>query len=177
MSIKIAVTGKIRSGKDTVSHFFIERGFKRFKFGDGIKEIIEKYFPDAWSKGKPRTYYQFIGQALRQLDPDVWIKYVLKKIEESGADNVIIDDMRQLNEAKKLKELGFIIIKVEADINTRLKRMVDLGDKFNLEDLFHETEQQVDLIIPDFIVINNDSIESVYKDLEFIYNYIEQNST
>ena len=53
--MKIALFGKIRSGKDTVGKILIEEyGFNRFAFGDGIGEIIQKYFPEAWEGGKPR---------------------------------------------------------------------------------------------------------------------------
>ena len=48
MLMKVALFGKMRSGKDTVGKILIdEYHFKRFAFGDGIGEIIEKYFPEA----------------------------------------------------------------------------------------------------------------------------------
>ena len=80
---KVALFGKIRSGKDTVGKILIEEyGFQRVAFGDGIGEIIEKYFPEALEGGKPRKHYQHIGQQLRVLNQDVWINYLLKKVEK-----------------------------------------------------------------------------------------------
>ena len=70
--MKIAVVGKCRAGKDSFAKFFINRGLQEFKFGTGIAEIIQKYFPEEWEKGKPRHLYQGIGQYLRSFDQDVW---------------------------------------------------------------------------------------------------------
>lgn len=158
--MKIAIFGKIRSGKDTLGKILIdEYGFTKKAFAEGIGEIIEKYFPDAFKGGKPRQHYQVIGQALRTLDPNVWVNYLLNNIKNLKCENIVITDGRQLNEAKRLKEEGFLIVKVTADEELRLKRMQQLGDVFNEEALQHETELNVDLIEPDIEIFNNESIE------------------
>lgn len=177
MGHKVAICGKIRSGKDTIAKMFINDGYREFKFGTGIAEVIQKYFPEDWAKGKPRLHYQHIGQQLRELDADVWVKYTLKQVDEYLKDNpngnVIIDDMRQENEAEKLKEAGFIIIKVRALEKVRVKRMLDAGDTFKLEDLYHETEQQVDMIVPDIIIDNDGSLEDLYREVRDMKILIE----
>lgn len=167
--IKVAITGKIRSGKDTFGSFFLEKGLKEFKFGDGIREIIEKYYPGTMERGKPRRHYQHIGQQLRVLDNDVWVNYTLGNIRryctlypslaESG---IIVTDMRQPNEADRLRAEGFTIIKVEAEEATRIERMRKAGDQFTLETLTHETELNVDRIAADIVINNNGSKKDLY---------------
>lgn len=168
--MKVALFGKIRSGKDTVGKILIkEYGFQRFAFGDGIGEIIDKYFPEARVYGKPRKHYQHIGQKLRELNPNVWINYLLQTVWESGRAsrvsgdefNVVITDGRQLNEAEKMKKEGYLIIKVTTPDELRVERMKALGDIFEPEDLQHETELQVDLIQPDVEIINDGSLEDL----------------
>lgn len=165
--MRVALFGKMRSGKDTVGEILIKRyDFKRYAFGDGIGEIIHKYFPDTLKHGKPRHHYQFIGQQLRELDEDVWIKYLLKKVEADEPKravqeipfNVVVTDARQYNEYLRLKENGYIIVKVETDEDIRLERMRALGDNFTLELLEHPTELQVDKVVPDVVIKNNGSL-------------------
>ena len=45
---------------------------------------------------------------MREIDQDVWAKYVLKKIQEDKNENCIIDDLRFQNEADFLSDWIFI---------------------------------------------------------------------
>lgn len=175
--MKVAIVGKIRSGKDTVGHMFIkEHGCFKLAFADGIGSVIRKYFPEAFKEGKPRRHYQHIGQEFRKLDPDVWIKDLtrtLTSLEERGITNFVITDMRQVNEASYLKEKGFTIIKVETADEIRLERMNAEGDTFTLEDLNHETELQVDEIPYDYLIDNNTTLEDLRVQVDYIINEIK----
>lgn len=180
--IKVAICGKIRSGKDTLAGFFIDEGLTECKFATGIDEIIDKYFPTAKAQGKPRRHYQHIGQQLRVLDNDVWINYTLGHIDmlerfypSTHAAGFVISDMRQPNEAKRVKENGFVIIKVVADDKERLARMKALGDQFTAADLNHETEQGVDNIEADIIVYNNGSKKDLYLQFLEIWDKLSYN--
>lgn len=170
--MKIALFGKMRSGKDTVGEMLInDYNFKRFAFGEGIGQIIEEYFPEVLMEGKkPRHHYQFIGQQLRQLDEDVWIKYLLKSIAEYEQESeesvrVVITDGRQSNEAVKLKEQGFVIVKVEAPDKVRMERIIQAGDQFTPELFQHETELQVDQINPDYIITNDKDLKHLDRQI------------
>ena len=175
--MKVALFGKMRSGKDTVGKILIdEYHFKRFAFGDGIGEIIEKYFPEALAGGKPRKHYQHIGQELRVLNPDVWVNYLISNIKEfelvckvfNMPEKVVITDGRQFNEAEKLREEGFLIIKVTTPEELRFKRMKELGDVFSPEQLNHETELQVDMIQADIEIINDGSLDDLRSKVQKI---------
>ena len=174
--MRIALFGKMRSGKNTVADLLTdEYGFKQFAFGEGIGEIIVKYFPEAYAEGKPRHHYQHIGQELRKLNPDVWINYLFRSVghyltqEQADSlinktkpnENIVVTDGRQLNEAEMLKKAGYIIVKVETPEEIRVERIKESGDSFNLEQLNHETEKQVDLIEPDVVIRNDGSLEEL----------------
>jgi dephospho-CoA kinase len=75
--MKIAVTGEIRSGKDSVCEYIMRRvpDCEKLYFAEGIEEIIRRYFPEAFKHGKPRKHFQDIGQFMRTIDKDVWVKF------------------------------------------------------------------------------------------------------
>lgn len=166
--LKIAVTGKMRAGKDTFagclkqSYPFIE-----LKFSDGITDIIKAYFPEALQHGKPRQHYQVIGQSFRQLNADIWVNRVGKEIAEVEAilpnANFLVTDLRQPNEAEFLRENGFVIVKVVADKAVRLQRMQDENDSYTADDLQHETETNVDEIVADFTVYNDGDLTDLHE--------------
>lgn len=175
--MKIALFGKIRSGKDTVGALLTqEYGFKRFAFGDAIGDIIQEYFPEALEGGKPREHYQHIGQEFRKLNPDVWVNYLLRNTSDfesvmeafSIKSNIVVTDGRQINEAEKLRENGFLIIKVTSPEELRIQRMKALGDVFTMKQLNHETELQVDSITADIEIVNNGTLEDLKAKVEDI---------
>ncbi len=182
--VKIGITGGIRSGKDTVADILVElintlymhNSKMVLGFADGIRDLMEIFLPDLLEGGKPRKAFQGIGQELRQHDPEVWVKYALKTMELNDVvypdTHYIVKDVRQPNEAKALKERGFTIIKVVSDRQTRIDRAKAEGDVFNEDDLNHETEKAIDLIIPDTIIHNNGTLDDLYEAIEdFLLDY------
>lgn len=183
--LKVAITGKMRSGKDTLAEWFIEKGVRKFTFASGIEEIINKYFPLAKTNGKPRLHYQHIGQALRQLDNNVWVNYTLGQIDkyrymypaQARKYGVIITDLRQPNEVEALKKEGFVIIKVECDTEERVVRMKKNKDRFSPEDLEHETEKNVDNVQADYVIDNNGSLKDLYIQFCGLWKELENNGS
>lgn len=173
--IKIALTGKMRSGKDTV-YGILRDEFEapslgkaqvdQYTFGGRLKHFAHELFPDELSKGKPRKLYQEFGQLMRQIDPNVWINQVHKEISQAEVvdehDSIvvsIITDLRQPNEYKYCRDNGFHIIRIKASDETRMARMKADGDNVSLGDLKHETETYVDSYDVDY-EIDNDSLSS-----------------
>jgi dephospho-CoA kinase len=180
VNLNIALVGKMRSGKDTLAEYAIENyDFTRFAFGDGIREICGILFPEQMKDGnKPRSLLQGVGQMMRQIDNDVWVNKCFSEIETErlmcvtavGKDivNPIITDLRQPNEYQRCKDEGYIIIKVHCDEDLRIKRILEKNDKFNVNDLYHETEMHIDTYDCDFVISNNGSIEELYKQFDEI---------
>jgi len=131
--IIIGISGKIGSGKDTVTNSIIknfkEYKFKNKKFAHYVKKICalltginlkvltnrqtkEKYLED-WGMTVGRMF-QLIGtESIRNnLHPDAWI---LTLVANSKGQNVIISDVRFKNEANYIKNNGGILIRLEGD--------------------------------------------------------------
>jgi dephospho-CoA kinase len=175
--MKIAVVGKMRSGKDTLAKFFIDNDDAvKIAFGDEIKALSKHFFPEEVAKGKPRWIYQKVGQDFRAIDPNVWIKQLdtrINQLEFHGLYNIVVSDVRQQNEYDYLKEKGFTVIKVEAADEIRKERIIKAGDTFKPEDFYHETETATDDIPCDYLVTNNVDVFSFYDQIQFIYNELK----
>lgn len=158
--IYIALTGKMRSGKDTVAKQLAKQ-FKKetfhvnqIAFGDALKAKAKELYPEEFVEGKkPRELYQWFGQTLRERNEDVWVNQVAQFINKKNKDTqqwgydpqvYIITDLRQPNEYQFCKDNNFIIIKVECDDVTRVNRMNALGDNYTPTDLHHDTETHID---------------------------------
>ena len=106
--MKIAICGPICSGKTYLSDYLQNNyNLRKYAFGDKVKEIANDLFN---MKYKNRKLLQTIADKMREIDKDIWAKYVIQQIEH--LDNIIIEDLRFVNEAKYLQTLGFIIIKL-----------------------------------------------------------------
>lgn len=158
--IYIALTGKMRSGKDTVARYlsaqFRKEGFfvNRIAFGDALKAKAKELYPEEFTEGKkPRELLQWFGQTLRERNEDVWVNQVAQTINDKNKNSkqwgynpqvYIITDLRQPNEYQFCKDNNFIIIKIECDDITRINRMNVLGDNYTPTDLHHDTESHID---------------------------------
>lgn len=180
--IKIALCGRLRSGKDTVgNHLYIKYGFSTVAFGDALKKNAHATFPWVGEFSKPRALYQQFGQLMRQIDPDVWIKHAERAVNgaidfrvNTGADQVgvVITDLRQPNEYEWAKANGFSIIRVTAQDEDRILRANVAGDSFTEADLEHETESHIDGFTVDYEIVNDGSVDDLKRKIDEIMEAI-----
>lgn len=174
----IAITGPMRSGKDTVADYLVDmHGFQGFAFANGIKKICALAFPHLMANGKPRKLYQGVGQEFRKYDPDVWVKYTFNEIAAARPRQAVISDMRQPNEYRHLKNAGFFVVMVNACYETRLERMLAAGDDFEPEDLNHESEQHFKDYLVDFELNNEGTVDELEQQVEAMLTAFERRGT
>jgi dephospho-CoA kinase len=171
--IKIALTGKMRSGKDTVAeHLFFHQGFSRVAFGDALKRNAHAAFPWIPKTPKPRALYQKFGQIMRQeFDEGIWIKHAELSVRAAidyrvniiGAEQVgvVLTDLRQPNEYEWARANGFSIIRVTAPDEDRIARAKLAGDSFTEADLEHETESHIDGFAVEYEIVNDGSVDAL----------------
>ena len=170
--IKIALTGKMRAGKDTVYKMiedelnYPKAQVTQLSFGEQLKHYANELFPYKVRDGKPRKLYQDFGQLMRQIDPDVWVNQVDELLEqqegyvfyfdkeERGLVISVITDLRQPNEYEYCKDNGFHIVRVNASDKARMVRMESTKDVVTVGDLNHETEQHIDTYRVDYEIEN-----------------------
>jgi dephospho-CoA kinase len=176
--IKIALTGKLRAGKDEVAHhLYIRHGFDKVAFGDALKRTVHEVFPWVSEFSKPRALYQQYGQLIRQIDDSVWITHAERRIKGDidfrvgmGADQIgiVVTDVRQQNEVDWCRANGFTLIRVTAPDEVRIGRAISAGDDFTVHDLAHETELAIDGFDVDYEIVNDGSVADLQAKVDAI---------
>jgi dephospho-CoA kinase len=176
--VKIALTGKLRSGKSIVgNHLYIRHNFNEVAFGDALKRTAHETFPWVSEFSKPRALYQSVGQLMRQIDNEVWIKHAEQAVKgaidfrvHTGAEKVgvVITDVRQQNEVDWCRANGFTLIRVTAPDEDRIARAIAAGDNFDEEDLEHETESYIDGFSVDAEISNSGTIDELKAQIDEI---------
>lgn len=173
---KIALLGRSGAGKDTFADFLVEeRNFTKIFFAEPLYLIANEVF--GMTK-KNRELLQDIGIALRGVDEEVLVNNLRKRVEEAekeGIENIIITDVRQKNEFNALKEMGFVFIYIDANLDKRMERIA-IRDNIIIDDEYikrvetNPAETGCDGLLNDSSLIamhvsNNRSLESLKEDV------------
>lgn len=171
----ILISGKARSGKDTIAKYLIEQyGYTRWAFADKLKECIYKYSDwDGKKDEKGRKLLQSVGQAFREYDKDNWIKVLAKDIVEYIQDyhflsyfNIVISDVRFVNEIETFKKLMLEAFD-ENNIKFTTIRIDRPIENDNAE--WHKDISEIDLDNYkdfDYIITNDSDIDSLYRKID-----------
>jgi hypothetical protein len=113
-NLKIAFIGKKAVGKSFAADYLVKnRTFKRMRLEDGITKFIRyMYAYRPHQRVKWETRYEMYN-ALYKIDNEIFIDYLLRKLETVTMD-VVVDDAKYLNEVDKLKKAGFIIVRISS---------------------------------------------------------------
>ncbi len=132
---RFAFCGSMGSGKSYTSRTISdnpkwEGNCKVLSLATPIKEIA------ANMNQTSRAAHIMVGMAGREIDGEVWVKKLRDKINSDSYihRDIIVDDVRFLNEVQMLKEEGFTIIYLKTPWHIRFKR-VKLRCGENFEDL------------------------------------------
>lgn len=128
MGILIGVSGKARSGKDSLFNMAENNGFRRLSFAEDLKSRGRKDFgltaeyTDGASKDEmttklnghsPREFFIELGNLYRKYDPDFWLRQAVAKAKEDPTKDWMVTDVRYPNEADAIKKLGGLVIRLE----------------------------------------------------------------
>jgi hypothetical protein len=170
-SLRLAFSGKMRSGKEEAMKYLNEKYFNNsafvINFADPLYTLcktIQTYcgFPVE----KDRGLLQYIGTDYgRAKNPNVWINKLFGDIECYHFDKtVMIGDARFTNEMDACKERNIPVIKIQASDEVRLSRGADY-DKLN-----HASELDMDTYERyDFIIENNGTLEEFHTKLDIMF--------
>jgi dephospho-CoA kinase len=179
--MKIGIIGKLGAGKTFAAQYLIDvYGFQRISLATPIKHIMAEYL-GVYDKTDPRyrKLVQKVGTDwFRSEEPDVWINYMIKTVQENPDINYVCDDVRFLNEATKLIKDGWLLIYLKCDDEIRIERCKKRDGTFDYNTLNHPSETGVDDIIAKFtndviFIDSNGSIENTNKQLDDIMNFFE----
>jgi dephospho-CoA kinase len=181
----IGIVGKIGSGKTTLAEYIkTNYNFDEYILSSPIKKIGEIFGFDKanlygtqeqkleihpYWKVSARTFLQKIGtdlfrDRLKEVLPEmchsnsVWIDMFRKKYLENKKTNMIVSDVRFVDEAEAIKELGGILIRIERTYS----------GKESSEQVHHKSEEEMDKIKVDFNIINDGSKSELYSKIDRI---------
>ena len=171
--MKIAITGKMCSGKTTLSNYLcqLEPRFQIFSFGKKVKEVAITLF-NMNPSVKDRSLLTSVGQKMREIDPDVWVNYIMKQTE--GLNYCLIDDLRYQNEYEELVKNNWKIIQLQVSDELqeqRIKNMYPHNYQDHLNNRNHESELNtfswIGSVGPDLVIDsskNPDDIKNIIND-------------
>ena len=162
--MKIAIYGPMCSGKTTVANILQEtdKRYSIYSFGQKIKDIAKELFQ---MEGKDRSLLINIADKMREIDEDVWAKYIIRQTDKN--DYCIIDDLRFQNELKYLKDWKIVCLTTpkEARIQ-RLKKLYPNNFKDHIKNMDHISENDTLELPVDTIYINTDiNMKELKEDL------------
>lgn len=174
--IKLALSGPIASGKTSVAQYLsVKHHLYRCSFGTHMKTSMMHIWDSAvLDKNRYRERQQLFGEAVRAIDPDVWVrglvenwlfKYVLDG--ESDLRGIIVDDVRNLDEYLALKERGFVMAQLRVSEQEQLRRVSYIYPDMGLKLLKHMTEEDIEADY-DYVVDTNTSFKETCTRVEQI---------
>lgn len=175
----IAICGKKRSGKDTLSRYLAETyGYTHAKFSDPLKKVTSTLFSipehnlendkkdiiDPQWGVEPRRLLQFLGtemmqfqlqQVLPHIGRSFWAKSLVTRT--SKCTNVVISDLRFPHEVDTLKESfdKVTIVKVVRDY-AKTNSLTNGSDT-------HVSETELESIKADYLIINDRDIDDLVQ--------------
>lgn len=183
--LRIGVVGKMCSGKTTLSNhikaYLTEKydiEMKSLTFAGKVYDIAYDLF-DMSREKKDRKLLQQIGSMMRQIDKDIWIKYVMK---QSKGRDVMVEDCRYRNEFESLCDHDFLMIKINIDGEyqaERLKKTYPDTYEQHLANLTHASEMDIDGLEEEkcALVLNARDDEKNFEIVrEFLDQYIEKHN-
>lgn len=138
--MKLAICGKMCSGKSTLANTIkvMDPRYEIVSIGQAVKDIGTTYFG---MEGKDRDLLIQIGTKMREIDPEVWTNYIVRKTKHMT--HCIIDDMRYQNEYDILKEHGFTFVQLHVSRHIqeqRLKKLYPRDYQRHLHNRDHPSE-------------------------------------
>jgi dephospho-CoA kinase len=161
--IKVGICGWAGSGKTELAKYLSEKyDGVTLSFADGIKFVNSYVFN---TTKKDREKLQKIGQFFRTLDKNVWINKLLDSAEFEN--RVFVDDLRQRNEYDTLVENGFKIIRVVADEDIRIQRLIKRDGQCDTSLFYNDSENGcADMNLEE--INNNGSFDDMYAQIELL---------
>ena len=181
--IVLGLTGRIASGKEEVAEYFIEKDFRYLPLSEKVREEARERNIEI-----TRSNLQDLGDMLRDEEGlGVLVKRVEKKFQEEY--DFLVGGIRNTGEVEELRKFdGFKLISIDAPVKERYERILsrkDQGDdktyqgflKADQRDFGEDIEygQQVGVCMEmaDFKIINDSSLDDLYKKLDEIYKKIK----
>lgn len=124
-------------------------------------------------KAEFRPALQALGDAVRKVDEDAFLRGIVKKAEEADGP-IVISDGRLSREVEFLAKYDFKPYEIVTDDKIRIQRLEKRDPGFKPESLNHSTEQEV-FTCPK--IMNNGSLEELRRKMLMIGGELDEASS
>ena len=136
--MKIAIYGPMCSGKTKVANIIreLENRYEIYSFGGKIKELAVELFQ---MEGKDRSLLIHIADKMREIDEDVWAKYIINQTKDKQF--CLIDDLRFQNELNYLSEWKIICLTTPKEVRVqRIQQLYPTNYEDHIKNMKHISE-------------------------------------
>lgn len=151
----IGISGKKRSGKDTLASLIAKNSLKeveRIAFADSLKEELAKACGVTVetienNKAQYRLGLQWWGTEFRRAQcRNYWLDRFREKVNASTAELIVVPDVRFHNEADLVRELGGKVIRVTRPLADEDRHASEIEmDSYNFDTVVHNNGTVEDL--------------------------------
>lgn len=178
-SRNIAIVGKMYAGKTTLADALVRHhGYTKVAMAGPLKQLALLAYGENVVKDKEyattdldsgevtfksgRAILQGIGQSIKQVDRDIWLKIFIGDTGQMAREPYVVDDVRFGFEAEYLRANGWAIVKTQTPDWTRIQRAKSsTGRQPTKAELEHESEREVDDIKADYLYLGEGLLQDV----------------
>lgn len=169
----IGLLGTIGAGKTTVSEYLVNKhDFYKVTMGDLVREVTKKEGLEL-----TRENLQAIQKKYRDnFGQEYFIKETIKRLKESGRENLLIDGIRTPTDATEAKKAGAILVLIDAPKKARFERLRARkreGDAQTFEQFLRQEKREWEMLhfreslkYVDYKIDNYRSIRELYKQVD-----------
>lgn len=161
----IALWARSGSGKSFAAKYLVKRhGYQPCQPGEVCREITRRLFHE-----ESKATLNKVNDALRAIDPNIWLRLGMEAVDDRR-EGVLIDGIRFRSNLEFCRERAFRLVKIEASQATRIRRLAERGQAFDIEtDGEHAGETELEYAQFDYVIQNEiDNPENLYKQLDAI---------
>lgn len=170
----IGISGQMGAGKDTIGRLLATNQHGRvLHFSDKLKEIAKDLFGVDRKNPQTRRILQELGTKMREIDPDVWVNYLMKNVRE----NDVICDVRYVNEACAILDKGGRIIYLDVMDVIRYIRVIQRDGAVTLKEWNEMNQHSSEKLVSDIKSLPVKSViiievSNINASPEYIYEQI-----
>lgn len=126
-----------------------------------VSALVRLWQSDLSNSEDLRELYQRLGtDSGRFIKPAIWIDHFARNLQDG---DVVVDDIRFVNEGEALKKLGFLNVKLVVPEEVRIERLLERDGEFVAGRQQHSSETELEEIVPDILIYNTGDTKDLYE--------------
>lgn len=157
-NIKVAFFGPMASGKTYAANALFPI-IRKASLAGPLKQTAKEYFGVTGKSNDERKILQELADDIKKWDNDVFTKRLLWEVynielekDEYQQYPFVCDDLRFTHEADRLREHGFLLVRVFVDDNIRFARIAEKYPDTDPARFEHKSEKDWKNIHPDYTI-------------------------